>query len=61
MRGWAKLENPNAMLVRFKLRLKDLLITQTDSDPAAMNDNEDEGAQMGFNGALSVYKGPLRH
>lgn len=49
------------MLVRFKLRLNDLLITQTDSDPAAVNDNEDEWAQMGFNDALSVYKGPLRH
>lgn len=49
------------MLVRFKLRLKDLLITQTVSDPAVVNDNEDECAQMGFNDALSVYKTPLRH
>lgn len=49
------------MLVRFKLRLKDLLITQTDSDPAAVNGKEDEWAQMGFNDALSVYEGPLGH
>lgn len=50
-----------AMLVRFELRLKDPLIIQTDSDPAVVNDNEDEWPQMGFNDALSIYKSPLRH